>query len=172
MNLELTNSLKIESEPRCLVVFLGKLHGQPGGRFAMNSRENNPNWRGGKHLSSHGYAKVLVGEGHHLADSKGYAYEHKVIAEKVLGRRLKPGEIVHHKDGDKTNNSAENIEALPSIAHHLFLHRGPNSQKARRPGELNESRECACGCGEAFSRYDRWGRERKYVSGHNMPRSK
>ena len=27
--------------------------------------------------------------------------------------------------------------------------------------------ECACGCGSVFPRYDKWGRSRKFVSGHN-----
>jgi len=31
----------------------------------------------------------------------------------------------------------------------------------------NETVQCACGCGRQFSRIDRKGRERKYVSGHN-----
>jgi hypothetical protein len=60
-------------------------------------REKNPNWRGGKHIAPNGYVKVYVGTAHHLADGKGYAYEHRLVAEEKLGRLLLPGEIVHHR---------------------------------------------------------------------------
>ena len=38
-------------------------------------------------------------------------YWHRVIAEQNLGRSLRPGEVVHHLDEDKTNNSPENLFA-------------------------------------------------------------
>lgn len=63
--------------------------------------KSNSNWRGGKTISSHGYVLVRVGIKHHLADVRGYAYEHRVIAEQKIGRKLKQGEIVHHKDKNK-----------------------------------------------------------------------
>ncbi len=33
--------------------------------------------------------------------------------------------------------------------------------------EENEEIKCKCGCGETFLKYDKEGRERKYISGHN-----
>lgn len=45
------------------------------------------------------------------------------MAEKKLGRKLKPGEIVHHKDGDKQNYSPENLEILESQSVHIKLHK-------------------------------------------------
>ena len=41
---------------------------------------------GKKHISSHGYVKVYIGRNHPKADSSGYAYEHRLIAEDILGR--------------------------------------------------------------------------------------
>lgn len=49
-------------------------------------------------------------------------HEHRVVAEKKIGRPLELGEVVHHIDGDKWNNSPENLAVLPSQAEHARLH--------------------------------------------------
>jgi hypothetical protein len=131
-----------------------------------NTGSDNPNWRGGKTISSHGYVLVRVGKDHHLSDVRGYAYEHRVIAEKKLGRKLLPGEIVHHINGNRQDNNPENLEITGGIAEHHALHRKPNSN-LRLPNEDNELILCACGCKEKFLKYDSSNRPRKYVSGHN-----
>ena len=46
---------------------------------------------------------------------------HRVEAEKMLGRALLPGEIVHHKDGDKWNNHSDNL-AVMTQAEHAYIH--------------------------------------------------
>lgn len=130
-------------------------------------REANPNWRGGRSVSSNGYVLIRVGIGHHLADVRGYAYEHRIVAEQKIGRRLQSGEQVHHRDGNKQNNSPENIEIMSSIAHHRVEHR-VSGKALRMPDEDNPIIKCACGCGKVFPKYDATGRPRKFVTGHNM----
>ena len=130
-------------------------------------RELNNNWRGGRSVASNGYIIVRVGVDHHLADVRGYAYEHRLVAEEKIGRRLRDGEIVHHVDGEKTNNDPGNLEVLPSVSAHRLEHRPPGCTR-RRPGEPNPEVPCACGCGEILFRFDSSGRARRFVSGHNM----
>jgi hypothetical protein len=48
---------------------------------------------------------------------------HRVVAEEKLGRKLKKGEIVHHKDGDKWNNHPDNLEVMTQAEHaRIHLH--------------------------------------------------
>lgn len=39
-----------------------------------------------------------------------YELQHRVVMEEHLGRKLFPGENVHHLDGDRQNNSIQNLE--------------------------------------------------------------
>jgi HNH endonuclease/Transcriptional regulator, AbiEi antitoxin len=130
------------------------------------SREDNPNWRGGRLVASNGYVLVRVGTDHHLADIRGYAYEHRLVAEQKLGRRLEPGEQVHHDNKDKTDNRPENLAVTGSLAEHFVLHRTKDAG-LRMPGETNPVIACECGCGTALEKYDASGRPRSFVTGHN-----
>ena len=49
--------------------------------------------------------------------SNGYIKLHRLVMEKILGRRLKPDEIVHHIDFNKQNNSPENLQLVDQEEH-------------------------------------------------------
>jgi len=50
-------------------------------------------------------------------------HTHRVVAEQILGRKLLPGEVVHHIDGDKQNNKPENLRVFKCQADHARWHK-------------------------------------------------
>lgn len=49
-------------------------------------------------------------------------HTHRIVAEQMLGRPLKEGEVVHHIDGNKQNNSPENLMVFASQSDHAKWH--------------------------------------------------
>lgn len=78
----------------------------------------------------------------HLGKGEGKAYPkiyqrhaHRVVAERKLGRKLKPGEVVHHIDGNKLNYHPDNLMIFRSQAEHLQWHK-ENDPKYQGGGAL------------------------------------
>ena len=69
---------------------------------------------GGRFKGSEGYILIMV-NGKRVP-------EHKIIAEKALGKSLPEGAMVHHFDGNRQNNHYSNLVICPNSAYHHLLH--------------------------------------------------
>lgn len=61
----------------------------------------------------------------------GGRHEHRIVAEKILGRQLTFQDVVHHKNGDKKDNRPENLEVM-TRAEHIAEHRADMIEALRR----------------------------------------
>lgn len=71
-----------------------------------------------------GYIAVYMPEHKRAFKDNGSVYEHILVAEKMLGRELKDGECVHHIDGNRTNNSEDNLMVFSTNNDHIACHGG------------------------------------------------
>ena len=69
-----------------------------------------------KRIIGHGYV-LLWRPTHPEAMRGGYVREHRMIMSDYLGRKLNRGEVVHHKNGSKTDNRLRNLELLSNEDH-------------------------------------------------------
>lgn len=73
------------------------------------------NWKGGR-TTQKGYVAVLAKD-HPRVPSHGYMPEHVLVAEKMIGRYLRHDEVVHHRNGIKTDNRPDNLEVMTRAEH-------------------------------------------------------
>lgn len=84
--------------------------------------EHSKTWKGGR-MNCEGYTRLLI----EIGPAK-YEAEHRLVMEKHLGRKLESKEIVHHINGDKTDNRIENLK-LVSRGEHIKIHRKKGDDK-------------------------------------------
>ncbi len=80
--------------------------------FRTQIGDKHGSWKGGT-IVQEGYVFKRV--------PNGYKRVHVMMAEKVLGRRLRNGEVVHHINCDPSDNRPSNL-LICTVAYHKWLH--------------------------------------------------
>jgi hypothetical protein len=83
-------------------------------------------WKGGRIKNDSGYIIVYVDrvDPYFPMSSKkekwgGYVLEHRLVMARSLNRCLASNEIIHHKDGDKQNNTLSNLTIMTREKHKM-----------------------------------------------------
>lgn len=99
-------------------------------RYGKFMRKHNPPGTGC--IDSNGYVKIMV-------DGVS-TYQHRIVAEEILDRTLRPDEEVHHIDDSfagRSNNHPANL-AVVTVAEHNALHGRGSCQHTIPPISLQQ----------------------------------
>lgn len=85
-------------------------------RATYHNQVNHHAWKGGV-FKDNGYIRIneYLGNG-----KRKMPLQHDLIMEEHIGRKLRPDEIVHHKDRNRSNNELDNLQLMTRAEHSLY----------------------------------------------------
>lgn len=81
-----------------------------GGELPPEEPRNAPVAVGTTALRPDGYVRIKMGPG-------DWQLEHRVVAEREIGRPIRDDENVHHLNGDRADNRPENLVVVDEVEH-------------------------------------------------------
>src|SRR5882724_6234750 len=123
----IAEQLRESLDPRVTAKLVGKVCKKA--RFECQRRgprsgPGHPEWKGGVRINRLGYVQVYQPEhptcieankrrasksGGKYFRKMNYVWEHRLVMEEHLGRFLLPGEVVHHRNDDRSDNHLGNL---------------------------------------------------------------
>lgn len=77
----------------------------------------NPKWKGGKATMPDGRVLIYAPSHPNPGPCGLYVLRYRLVMEAHLGRYLRADEVVHHKNGDCTDDRIENLEVMQQKEH-------------------------------------------------------
>ena len=106
----------------CSVDHLRKWNSERMSDYNKSKNPMNKKWTKKMRLKKREQVLERTGKGEKAYNKFLGRHEHRVVAERMLGRKLKKNEVVHHIDLNKQNNAEKNLVVLPSNSEHSHLH--------------------------------------------------
>ena len=78
-------------------------------------------YKNGRILRGRGYVYIYLPE-HPFSNGQGYIGEHRLVAEKALGKYIDLKHPVHHHNGDVADNRPQNLIVCEDHPYHHLLH--------------------------------------------------
>lgn len=126
-----------------------------GGRLG----DKHYNFQHGRNIDLDGYAMVsAIGHPSARRHTKAMA-EHRLVAEKKIGRYLKPSEVVDHIDGLKLHNHPDNLRVFENNGAHLAATISGTPRNWSQKGYLNIGTRSDLG--KTYQRVDTYRYHRK-----------
>ena len=105
--------------------------------------KRNSRWTGGVISDGHGRTLVYKPDHPYPSNYGTHVYRYRLVVEESIGRYLLPSEIVHHKNGDHTDDRIENLQVV-SQSEHAKIHM---AERLSRNGGWSFSHEKCLSCG-------------------------
>ena len=90
-------------------------------------------------INNQGYVRVYPS----IRKKDGRDLLHRVIAENVLGHPISSTIVIHHVDGNRSNNVHSNLVICQNAAYHRLLHK--RQVALAKTGNANLRKCCVCG---------------------------
>ena len=96
--------------------------------------------------TSEGYL-LRYSPNHPNAQSNGYVLDHRLVVESSIGRLLLNTEIVHHINGDPSDNSIDNLSVMSQSKHARLHQLRLSASHARKRGRWALEHDSCSACG-------------------------
>lgn len=129
----------------CSIEGCGKLHDCNGYCSTHNNRIKSGLDVGTAELLRRKKGEGTISNGYHsIGINRKFKYAHRIVAERALGKPLPKGAVVHHVDGNKSNNENTNLVICENQAYHRLIHRRENALKACGNANWIKCKICKC----------------------------